>query len=95
MDPVSIQAKILDRTLTGDSSVQNPTATNPPVDPIESLVEAQLQAEINAILYNIPTVFNICLSYAQHMLTILESLIGISLQFRTHASTETLLKIPR
>ncbi|KAJ6189567.1 hypothetical protein N7519_004475 [Penicillium mononematosum] len=52
-------ADILDRTLTGDSSIQNPVAINSSVDPIDSLAEAQLQAEANAILYNIPTVFNI------------------------------------
>lgn len=70
MDPFSIQADSLDRTSMGDPSIQNPAVIDSPVDPIESLVEAQLQAEINAILYHIPTVFYICSSYDQHMLTL-------------------------
>ncbi|KAJ5876477.1 uncharacterized protein N7529_002061 [Penicillium soppii] len=55
MDPFSIQADSLDRTSMGDPSIQNPAVIDSPIDPIESLVEAQLQAEINAILYHIPT----------------------------------------
>jgi hypothetical protein len=87
MDPISIQADIFDRTAAIDS----------PIDPIESLVEAQLQAEINTILYNIPKVFNICYSYVQYMLTIqlFQSLTEIPLQLQTHSFTEIFLIIPQ
>jgi hypothetical protein len=72
LDPISIQADILNRTLTGDLSIQNPAATNSSVGPIDSLAEAHLQTEVNGILYNIPTVFNInkSSSYAWHILTL-------------------------